>query len=610
MTSPADSSGTPPAGQELAENLGKVAMEYQRLLTDFLQHQTPPPEMPGVDPVHLADAWVDLASSWMNNPSKLIEAQLELWRDLMVLWQNMALRAVGHAPDPVAEPAPGDRRFKADDWTQNQIFDFIKQSYLVTSRWFTGTIRNAEGLDDKTRKKLEFFSKQFVDAMSPSNFVLTNPEVLQETFETGGDNLLRGLKNVLKDLERGKGQLQISMTDFDAFEVGRNVATTPGKVVYQNDIIQLIQYTPTTEQVYEKPLMIIPPWINKYYILDLQPKNSFIRWALEQGYTVFILSWVNPDEHLAKKTFEDYMFEGPLAALDAIEQATGQRSVSAIGYCIGGTLLACTLAYMAEKGDDRINAATFFTAQVDFSEAGDLSVFIDDDQLKQLDKQMSEKGYLEASSMATTFNMLRSNDLIWSFVVNNYLMGKDPMPFDLLYWNSDSTRMPRALHSYYLRKMYHENKLVEPGAIVLGGVPIDLRKIKTPIFIQAGKEDHIAPYTSVFKSVQHFSGPTKFMLAGSGHIAGVINPPAAKKYNYWTNPKNPKDLDKWMEGAVEHPGSWWPDWHNWLSRKSGKKVPARVPGDGKLKVLEDAPGSYVTSSSPNTSKPGVKGTPG
>ena len=599
MTSRENGSGQKGYTPELAENLGQIALEYQKLLTQFLKKpQASAPDVPGFDPSKMADAWVELASSWMQNPSKVIEAQLELWRDLMVLWQNMALRAIGQEPPPVAEPAPGDRRFAGEDWTKNQIFDFIKQSYLVTSRWFTNSIRDAEGLDERTRKKLEFFSKQFVDAMSPTNFVLTNPEVLHETFETGGENLVRGLKNVLKDLDRGNGQLAISRTDFDAFEVGRNVAATPGKVVFQNDVIQLIQYTPTTETVFKTPLMIMPPWINKFYILDLQPKNSFIRWALSEGHTVFVLSWVNPDEHQAMKTFEDYMFEGPLAALDAIEKATGERKVNAIGYCIGGTLLACTLAYMAAKDDDRINSATFFTAQVDFTEAGDLSVFIDDDQLEQLEKQMAEKGYLDASSMATTFNMLRSNDLIWSFVVNNYLMGKDPMPFDLLYWNSDSTRMPQALHSYYLHRMYHENRLVTPGAIVLGGVPIDLTRIKTPIYMQAGKEDHIAPYKSVFKGVNHFSGPTKFMLAGSGHIAGVINPPSANKYNYWVNDKNPKTLEKWMEGAVEHPGSWWPDWQAWVSKMSGKKVPARIPGDRGLTIIEDAPGSYVTSSRP------------
>ncbi len=583
---------------ELAENLGQIAIEYQKILTEYLQKPQAPPDVPGLDATKMADAWVELAQVWMNNPSRMISAQLELWRDMTVLWQNMALRAMGQNPEPIAKPAPGDRRFANEDWTENQIFDFIKQSYLVTSRWFTNTIRDTEGLDERTHKKLEFFSKQFVDAMSPTNFVLTNPEVLQETFESGGQNLVRGLKNVLRDIDRGKGQLAISMTDFDAFEVGRNVATTPGKVVFQNDVIQLIQYQPSTEKVFRTPLMIMPPWINKFYILDLQPKNSFIRWALEQGHTVFVLSWVNPDEHLAKKTFEDYMFEGPLAALDAIEQATGERKVNAIGYCIGGTLLACTLAYMAARDDDRINSATFFTAQVDFTEAGDLTVFIDEGQLEQLDKQMAEKGYLDASAMAGTFNMLRSNDLIWSFVVNNYLMGKDPMPFDLLYWNSDSTRMPQALHSYYLHRMYHENRLVTPGGIVLGGVPIDLTRIKTPIYMQAGKEDHIAPYKSVFKGVNHFSGPTKFMLAGSGHIAGVINPPAANKYNYWTNDANPKDLDAWLEGAVEHPGSWWPDWQAWISKRSGKKVPARVPGDGKLAIIEDAPGSYVTSSRP------------
>ena len=580
--------------QELAENLAQISTQYHKIIGEFVgRHQNAGGDFPDFDPFNISNAWVELATGLMNSPAKMVEAQMQLWQDMTALWQNMALRAMGQPVDPHVLPEKGDRRFKGDDWTENQVFDFIKQSYLVIARWFSNTVKDVEGLDDKTKHKLEFFTQQFVDAMSPSNFILTNPEVLKRTFETRGENLVQGLQNVLSDLDEGDGQLAISMTDKNAFEVGRNVATTPGKVVFQNDILQLIQYTPTTEEVYKRPLLIMPPWINKFYILDLQPANSFVRWCLDQGYTVFVVSWVNPDGALADKSFEDYMFEGPLACLDAIEAATGEKSVNVIGYCIGGTLLTATLAYMAEKGDKRFNAATFFTSQVDFSEAGDLMVFIDEEQLAALEAKMSEKGYLESSEMQNTFNMLRANDLIWSFVVNNYLMGKEPMPFDLLYWNSDSTRMPRELHSFYLRKMYHENKLIEPGGITLGGVPIDIRKIEIPVFLQAGKEDHIAPYESVFKATKYFKGPTKFMLAGSGHIAGVINHPRAEKYQYWLNPKNPKTLEKWLEGAVEHPGSWWPHWDKWLSAKSGKKVPARVPGDGKLDIVEDAPGSYV-----------------
>ncbi len=583
----------PTDGASIAADLAQVSAQYQMLMADYMTRHPQTREFPDTDPFNTSDAWAALAQAWMANPMQILEAQLDLFRGLTQLWQNMAMQAMGQTAPPVIEPEQGDRRFSHEDWDENQIFSFIKQSYLLTSRWFLNAVKDTEGLDRETRIKLEFFSKQFVDALSPTNFVMTNPEVLQKTFESGGENLLRGLKNVLNDLEKGDGELKISMTDPDAFEVGQNIATTPGKVIYQNDILQLIQYEPTTEKVFKRPLLIMPPWINKFYILDLQPKNSFVKWALDKGYTVFVVSWVNPDERLAEKTFEDYMFEGPLDALDAIEAATGEKSVNVIGYCIGGTLLASTLAYMAAKGDKRFNAVTFFTAQVDFSEAGDLKVFIDDEQIESMEEEMAEKGYLDAKSMQQTFNMLRSNDLIWSFVVNNYLLGKEPVPFDLLYWNSDSTRMPRALHSFYLRKFYNENKLIEPGGITLGGVPLDLSLIENPVYLQAGREDHIAPYQSVFKAVHHFSGPTRFMLAGSGHIAGVINHPDAKKYNFSINPENPTNLDEWITGAKTTPGSWWPDWHKWLSKKSGKKVPARHPGDGKLTPIENAPGSYV-----------------
>jgi len=450
-----------------------------------------------------------------------------------------------------------------------------------------------EGMDDKTARKVDFYTRQFVDAMAPSNFVLTNPEVLRSTIESGGENLLNGLQHLLEDLERGKGRLMIKMTDMEAFEVGRNIAVTPGKVVYQNDLVQLLQYEPATAEVKRRPLLIMPPWINKYYILDLRPRNSFVRWAVERGHTVFVVSWVNPDEHLAAKTFDDYMREGPLACLDAIERATGERETNVIGYCLGGTLLAATLAYMAAKDDKRFASATYFASMVDFTEAGELSVFIDEEQLHMLEERMRQHGYLEGSDMATTFNMLRANDLIWSFVVNNYLLGKEPFPFDLLYWNSDSTRMPATMHSFYLRAMYQENKLVEPGGIALDGVPIDLRKIKTPTFILASREDHIAPWKSAYAATQLYKGPVKFVLAASGHIAGVVNPPDPVKYGHWENAKLPKKPDDWLAGAQYHEGSWWPLWEKWIARHAGGKVPARNPGDGKLKPIENAPGSYA-----------------
>ena len=449
-----------------------------------------------------------------------------------------------------------------------------------------------EGIDERTARKIDFYTRQFVDAIAPSNFLMTNPEALRATIESRGENLLNGLKNLLDDLERGKGRLAIKMTDMEVFRIGENIAVTPGKVVYQNNLMQLIQYEPTTEKVKRRPLLIMPPWINKFYILDLRPNNSFIRWAVSQGHTVFVISWVNPDELLAAKTFAHYMLEGPLDALDAIERATGEREANVIGYCLGGTLLASTLAYMAVKRDDRIKSATYFVTMVDFAEAGELSVFIDEEQLSALEERMNAKGYLEGSDMATTFNMLRANDLIWSFVVNNYLLGKSPFPFDLLYWNADSTRMPAAMHSFYLRNMYQENLLVKPGRITLDGVPIDLRKIKTPSFLLSTRDDHIAPWRSTYAATQLYRGPVKFVLSASGHIAGVVNPPGGK-YGHWENEKNPPTPEEWFATATAHADSWWPLWGHWVSQYSGGEVPARHPGDRKLMPIEEAPGSYV-----------------
>jgi len=578
---------------EMSQAMAKIAERSQRLVSDFLERQQSGHGGTTLDPLNIGSAFLEMTAHMMADPGKLVQAQMNLWQDYMKLWQSTTARMLGEVSEPVIEPDTGDRRFKDTAWDENQMFDFIKQSYLLSARWMQSTVGEVEGMDTKTAKKVDFYTRQFVDALAPSNFVMTNPEVLRATMESGGENLVRGLENLLEDLERGKGRLAIKMTDTEAFELGRNIAVTPGKVVFQTDLMQLIQYTPTTEKVYKRPLLIIPPWINKYYILDLREKNSFVRWATEEGFTVFIVSWVNPDEKLTAKTFEDYMIEGPLAAFDAIEKATGETDLNVIGYCLGGTLLACTLAYMTAKKDSRVKSATFLTALTDFTESGELGVFIDEEQLTALEEKMSHTGYLEGAHMATTFNMLRANDLIWSFVVNNYLLGKDPFPFDLLYWNSDSTRMPAAMHSFYLRRMYQENLLAKPGGIELKGVPIDLGKVKTPAFILSTKEDHIAPWKSTYAATQLFSGPARFVLAASGHIAGVVNPPAAGKYSHWTNPKNPESPDDWLVSAEEHPGSWWPEWAKWVSKFAGAKVAARVPGDAKLKVIEDAPGSYA-----------------
>ncbi len=483
-----------------------------------------------------------------------MQAQLGFWQDYVTLWQNTTRRIMGMETDPVIGPSPSDKRFKDEAWKENEVFDFIKQSYLLSARFVQNVVTQVDGLDDKTAQKVDFYSRQFIDAMSPSNFLMTNPEVLRKTAETGGENLLKGLNNLLGDLERGKGKLRIKMTDTDAFSVGENIGVSPGKVVFQNELMQLIQYTPATEKVLKRPLLIGPPWINKFYILDLRPRNSFVRWAVSQGHTVFVISWVNPDEKLAEKDFADYMKQGYLAALDAIEAATGEREVNAIGYCLGGTLLASTLAYMAAKGTTgsrpRRSSSRCWTSR----KPANSGVFIDEEQLQALEDKMNKRGYLEGSEMATTFNMLRANDLIWSFVVNNYLMGNDPFPFDLLYWNADSTRMPAKMHSFYLRKMYQENLLAKPNGIALDGVPIDLGTIKTPAYFLSTREDHIAPWKSTYRGTQLLGGPKRFVLAASGHIAGVVNPPEGGKYGHWISTELPPDPESLVPGGNRNGG--------------------------------------------------------
>ena len=575
----------------MTRTMAEVAERGQRIVGDFLRRQAEDSSKP--DPLNIGHAFMEMTARMMANPAQLVQAQIGFWQDYLTLWSNTARRMMGGDAPAVIEEPRGDRRFKDDAWRENEVFDFIRQSYLLSSRYFTSVVQGTEGLDAKTAQKVDFYTRQFVDAMSPANFVMTNPEVLRRTAETGGANLLKGLTNLLSDLERGKGKLRIRMTDDSKFKVGENIAVTPGKVVFQNDLMQLIQYAPTTETVYKRPLVIFPPWINKFYILDLRPKNSLIRWAVEQGHTVFVASWVNPDEHLSEKGFDDYMKEGVLAALDAIEAATGERAVNAIGYCLGGTLLATTLAYMAVKKDTRIKTATYFVTMTDFEEAGELGVFIDEEQLQGLEERMGKRGFLDGREMATTFNMLRANDLIWSFVVNNYLLGQEPFPFDLLYWNDDSTRMPAKMHSFYLRRMYQANDLCKPGGITLLGTAIDLRKIKVPSYLVSTREDHIAPWKSTYRGTQLYAGPVRFVLAASGHIAGVVNPPEGGKYSHWVNEDLPASPDEWFAGATELSGSWWPDWQRWVTGQDKAMVPARVPGEGKLPALEDAPGSYV-----------------
>jgi polyhydroxyalkanoate synthase len=580
-----------PDPQEIGRSMANIAERSQRLVGDWLERQSR--ETPTADPLNIASAFMEMTARMMANPQKLMAAQMGFWQDYLTLWQNTTRRIMGIESTPVIEADAKDKRFRGDAWQQNEVFDFIKQSYLLSARYVQDVVRHVDGLDPKTARKVDFYARQFVDAMSPSNFLLTNPEVLRKTAETGGENLLRGLNNLLTDLERGRGKLTIKMTDMDAFKLGENIGVSPGKVVYQNELMQLIQYAPTTDTVLKRPLLILPPWINKYYILDLRPRNSLVRYAVSQGHTVFMVSWVNPDAHLGDAGFEDYMHKGVFEALDAIKVATGETDVNAIGYCLGGTLLGTTLAWMAKRGDTRIRSATFMVSMLDFQEAGELGVFIDEEQLKSLEDKMKTKGFLEGSDMAATFNMLRANDLIWSFVVNNYLMGNEPFPFDLLYWNSDATRMPARMHSFYLRNMYQENLLAKPDAIDLDGETIDLGRVTVPAYFLSTREDHIAPWRSTYRGTQLLGGPSRFVLAASGHIAGVVNPPEGGKYNHWVNESVPATPEAWFETATEMAGSWWPDWNRWATAQAPERVAARVPGAAGLAVIEDAPGSYV-----------------
>jgi polyhydroxyalkanoate synthase len=579
--------------EALSVNLARAALTAQGAIAEAALRQADRPAALSPDPFHVAPALTEVMGRLAGQPDVLLRAQADLFTRYTDLWRQAARRAAGESAEPVVTPGNGDKRFADPEWTNNIIFDVMKQSYLLTSNWLNGLVSGVDGVDPLSKRRVEFFTKMLTDAFSPSNFLISNPAALKEIAATQGQSLVRGMDNFAADLERGGGKLSITQTDLDQFRVGENIATAPGKVIFQNDIIQVLQFAPSTETVHEIPLLIFPPWINKWYILDLRPENSMIRWLVGQGFTVFVTSWANPDAQLAAKTFEDYMIEGVYAATQAVMTQCGVAQVNAVGYCIGGTLLSCALAFMAAQGDDRIASATFFAAQQDFSEAGDLLLFTDNDWIDEVEKRMDAGGgVLSGQSMSDTFNVLRGNDLIWSFFVSNYLMGKEPRPFDLLFWNSDQTRMPKALHLFYLREFYRDNKLAK-GELTLGGERLDMAKVKIPIYVQSSKEDHIAPYRSVYRGARLFGGPVTFTMAGSGHIAGVINAPAASKYQHWTNEALPETVEAWKAGAVEHPGSWWPHWAAWLAERSGGQVAARNPGKGVLPPLEDAPGSFV-----------------
>ncbi|HEX9584524.1 MAG TPA: class I poly(R)-hydroxyalkanoic acid synthase [Gammaproteobacteria bacterium] len=545
------------------------------------------------DPLGLGKAWCAFSTRLWSNPAALARVNMDMWQDFSAVWHNAVTRSFGGDVAPVIEPDINDRRFADGAWNDNVVFDFIKQSYLLYSRAARELVDGVDGLDEGKARKLAFATDQIIDALSPTNFAATNPAVLRETVESSGQNVLDGLSNLLSDLNRSNGSLDIAMTDMEAFEVGGNLAVTPGKVVYQNELMQLIQYAPTTEKVARRPLLVIPPWMNKFYVMDLRPGNSMVQWLVDQGQTVFMISWVNPGADLAHKDFEDYLLEGPLAALDAVEKATGEREVNAVGYCLGGILLSATLAWMAARKDERIRSASLLTTMVDFSDTGEVSLFIDQEGLAELEAKIREKGYLEGQKVFDTFRTLRANDLIWSFYINNYLMGRSPPPFDLLYWNADATNMPAAVHTWVMRNLYLENRLRRPGGVRLAGETIDVTRVTTPTYVLSASEDHIAPWRTTYETTQLFSGPVKFVLSGSGHIAGVINPPHKKKYHYWSNAKTPAEAEAWLTGARCEEGSWWPDWKRWLSRQAGGRAPARIPGNGGLGVIEDAPGGYV-----------------
>ena len=579
--------------EKLSVNLARAAITAQGALAEAALRQADRPAALSPDPFHVGPALTEVMSRLVAQPDRMMRAQADLFTRYMDLWHATTKRMTGESPAAVVAPIKGDKRFLDPAWSNNPMFDVMKQSYLLTANWLNDLVGEVEGVEPLTKRRVEFFMKMLTDAFSPSNFLISNPEALRAIADSNGESLVKGMENFAADLERGEGQLSISQTDSTPFKVGENLATAPGKVVYQNELIQLLQFTPTTAQAHEIPLLIFPPWINKFYILDLRPENSMIRWLTSQGFTVFVTSWVNPDQRLAAKTFEDYMIDGAYAATQAVMTQCGVDRINTVGYCIGGTMLSCALAYMAAKGEKQIASATFFAAQQDFSEAGDLLLFTDENWIGDVEKQMdAEGGVLSGKAMADTFNALRANDLIWSFFVNNYLIGKEPKPFDLLFWNGDQTRMPKALHLYYLREFYKENKLAQKK-LVVGGETLDLSKVKIPIYVQSSKEDHIAPLRSVYRGAKLFGGPVRFTMAGSGHIAGVINAPVAHKYQHWTNDALPATVDEWIAGAVEHPGSWWPNWAAWLAERSGDRVPARDPAKGPLRPLEDAPGSFV-----------------
>lgn len=578
--------------QSALDAMGEAMMEFQQTWLQFClpKEQQPAPML--TSPAN----WMEAMRNTMAAMPMLDTAQQQtLWSESFDLWQNVLTQYADGTAGEDAQANPElprrDRRFKDKAWSEQPVFALIHQTYLLFAERLGQSVDTAEGLSDEDRKNLRFATQNILDAMSPANYPLMNPVVLERTVETGGENIMRGLERLSADLEQG----QLTHTDTSQFEIGENIAATPGKVIYEAELFQLIQYAPTTSEVMATPLVIFPPWINRFYILDLNAKNSFVRWAVDQGLTVIMVSWRSADESLTHIDWDDY-FCAQIEAIDVVRERLKVPSVHTIGYCVAGTTLAGTLAVLAERGEaDKVKSATFFTAQVDFTHAGDLKLFVDDGKLEFI-RQASKGGYLDGRYLAATFNMLRGSDLIWNYVVNHYLLGEEYPAFDLLYWNGDVTNLPAKWHEAYLRDLYRDNLLIEPGALSADGTPIDLSKVATPSYVQAGREDHIAPPQSVWKLTEHFSGPMRFVLAGSGHIAGVVNPPDAQKYQYWTNEGEFESLESFVDGATEHPGSWWPDWISWLESHDSKRLKAigrRKPGSKANPAIEDAPGRYV-----------------
>ena len=576
-------------------SLAGIADRSRRMLIDWLTRNSfPIARVATTDPMDIASSFLDLTSKMMVDPAKLVKAQISLWQDYLELWQNTTSRMLGEAVPPATAAAAIDPRFRDQIWEENNIFNYVKQSYLLTTRWLEWTVRDVHGMDPRTRETVQFYTRQFVSALSPTNFALTNPEVIRATIETRGENLLNGLSNLLHDLESMQEAIWGIGSGSGWSQIANAAATTPGKVVFRNALMEVIRYASTTQTVWKRPLLFIPAWINKYYLFDLEAGKSLVAWAIAEGHTVFMISWVDPDADTRRRGFEDYVLDGTLQAIDVVERTTGESEINAVGYCIGGTLLAATVAYLAKKGDARVNTATFLTTMLDFSQPGDLGVFVDEATLAYLEQERNRSSADAAADIALLFNLLREQDLLWSFVVNNYLLGRDSFPFDLLHWNADATRMPVAMHSYYLRNFYQKNKLIEPGGINIGGEAIDLRRIRIPSYFLAAREDHLAPWKSIYKATQILGGPSRFTLTASGHVAGIVNPPSACKYCYWTNERSPANPDEWLATARQTEGSWWPDWNEWLSRMPGAvRVPASRPGGQRLPSIGDAPGEYV-----------------